>query len=95
MANAQQLTRRTRLMDIKHFALLDWVEQDLQILEQIPTNDNAADAMTKTGIRIPEYTRSNKELIQYGKATSHAMFTDSSNVTAAHSMGGTRPTYII
>ncbi len=116
MANAQQPTRRTRHMDIKHFALLDWVEQDLLILEQISTNDNAADAMTKTltkqlhnrhfdtymGIRIPEYIRSNNELIlvQYGKVTSHAMFTSSSKVTprytSAHSIGGgTRPTYVI
>jgi len=29
MANAQQPTRQTCHMDIKHFALLDWVEQDL------------------------------------------------------------------
>jgi len=29
MANAQQPTRRTRHMDIKHFSLLDWVERDL------------------------------------------------------------------
>lgn len=28
-ANAQQPTRRTRHMDIKKFALLDWVEEDL------------------------------------------------------------------
>ena len=28
MANAQQPTRRTRHMDIKHFSLLDWVERD-------------------------------------------------------------------
>ena len=26
MANAQQPTRRTRYMDIKHLSLLDWVE---------------------------------------------------------------------
>lgn len=69
MANAQQPTRRTRHMDIKHFALLDWVEQDLLVLEHIKTSDNIADAMTKTlnkslfyrhyntymGLRIPAY----------------------------------------
>jgi hypothetical protein len=69
MANAQQPTKRTRHIDIKHFALLDWVEQDLLILQAISTHDNAADAMTKTltkqlfyrhfdiymGIRIPDY----------------------------------------
>jgi hypothetical protein len=47
MANAQQPTQRTRHMDIKHFALLDWVEQDLLQLQHISTHDNAADAMTK------------------------------------------------
>jgi hypothetical protein len=69
MANAQQPTRRTRHMEIKHFALLDWVERDLLILQSIKTQENAADAMTKTltkqlfyrhldtymGNRIPAY----------------------------------------
>ncbi len=32
MANAQQPTQRTRHVDIKVFALLDWVERDLLIL---------------------------------------------------------------
>mmetsp|Transcript_23363 Transcript_23363/g.33516 ORF Transcript_23363/g.33516 Transcript_23363/m.33516 type:complete len:1554 (+) Transcript_23363:3270-7931(+) len=47
MANAQQPTRRTRHMDIKHFSLLDWVERDLLILQSITSSDNPADAMTK------------------------------------------------
>jgi len=47
MANAQQPARRTRHIGIKYFALLDWVEQDLLILEAIQTANNAADAMTK------------------------------------------------
>jgi hypothetical protein len=34
-------------IDIKHFAILDWVEQDLLILHDIHTSDNCADAMTK------------------------------------------------
>jgi hypothetical protein len=69
MANAQQPTKRTRHIDIKHFAVLDWVEQDLLILHSISTHDNAADAMTKPltktlfyhhydtymGLRIPSY----------------------------------------
>jgi hypothetical protein len=41
MANGQQPMRRTRHMDIKYFALLDWVERDLLILEAIRTHDNA------------------------------------------------------
>jgi hypothetical protein len=48
MANAQQPTRRTRHIDIKKFAILDWVEQDLLLLEAIKTSDNAADTMTKS-----------------------------------------------
>lgn len=48
MANAQQPTRRTRHMDIKKFALLDWVEQDLMILQNIKSTDNAADTMSKS-----------------------------------------------
>jgi hypothetical protein len=74
MANAKQPTRRMRHMDIKHFALLDWVEQDLLILEAIQTSNNAADTMTKPltkqtfyrhyniymGLTVPEYcSRSN------------------------------------
>ena len=48
MANAQQPTRRTRHMDIKHFALLDWVERDLLVLKRINTTDNYSDSMTKS-----------------------------------------------
>ncbi len=77
MANAQQPTRRTRHMDIKHFALLDWVERYLIILHNIRTSDNAADNMTKSlgkqlfhrhvdsrmGRRVPRHlTRSNPTL---------------------------------
>ncbi len=47
MANAQQPTRRTRHMDIKKFALIDWVEQDLIILQSMCTAENAADGLTK------------------------------------------------
>ena len=77
MANAQQPTRRTRHMDIKKFALLDWVERDLMILKAIKTAENAADGMTKAlakqlfsrhadtimGRRVPTYVfRSNPRL---------------------------------
>jgi hypothetical protein len=48
MANAQQPTKRTRHMDIKKFALLDWVEQDILTLHHISTHDNAADHFTKS-----------------------------------------------
>ena len=47
MANAQKPTSRTRHMDIRYFALCDWVEKDLMILERIHTSINEADHFTK------------------------------------------------
>eukprot|EP00804_Cyclotella_cryptica_P024685 CCRYP_001671-RA/>CCRYP_001671-RA protein AED:0.29 eAED:-0.05 QI:0/0/0/0.33/1/1/3/0/660 len=47
MANAQKPTTRTRHMDIRYFALADWVEHDLMVLERIHTSINLADHMTK------------------------------------------------
>jgi hypothetical protein len=35
-------------MDIKTFALQDWVKRDLLCLQRINTGDNYADAMTKS-----------------------------------------------
>jgi hypothetical protein len=69
MANAQQTSARTRHIDIREFALVDWVQQDLMILEAIKTADNCSDALTKAlakqlfyrhndtimGRRIPEH----------------------------------------
>jgi hypothetical protein len=48
MANAQKPTPRTRHIDIKYFALSDWVERDLIILEWIDTSINLAKYLTKT-----------------------------------------------
>jgi hypothetical protein len=48
IANAQKPTTRTRHMDIRYFALSDWVEMDLMILERIHTSVNEADHLTKT-----------------------------------------------
>jgi hypothetical protein len=47
MANAQKPTPRTRHMDIKYFALSEWVEMDLMFLERIDTSINEADHFTK------------------------------------------------
>lgn len=47
IANAQKPTPRTRHMDIRYFALSDWVEQDLMFLERIHTSINEADHFTK------------------------------------------------
>jgi hypothetical protein len=75
MANAQQPNKCMQHIDIKHFTLLDWVEQDMLILEHIQTNNNVADAMTKTlsknlfyrhydtymGRRIPDYCNTKQQ----------------------------------
>ena len=55
MANAQQPTKRTRHMDIKHFSLQDWVKRDLIRLKRIATNDNYSDVMTKATGRVIFY----------------------------------------
>eukprot|EP00804_Cyclotella_cryptica_P028571 CCRYP_015826-RB/>CCRYP_015826-RB protein AED:0.60 eAED:0.35 QI:0/-1/0/1/-1/0/1/0/168 len=47
MANAQKPTTRTRHMDIRYFALAEWVEHDIMMLERIHTSINLADHMTK------------------------------------------------
>ena len=47
MANAQCSTQRTCHMEIKIFALLDWVETYQIILSRISTHDNPADGLTK------------------------------------------------
>ena len=47
MGNAQKPTPRTRHIDITYFALCDWVELDLIILECIDTSINIADHFTK------------------------------------------------
>ena len=52
MGNAQKPTARTRYIDIKYFALCDWVEQDLIQLERIDTSINIANHLTKPLSRI-------------------------------------------
>eukprot|EP00804_Cyclotella_cryptica_P007473 CCRYP_020680-RA/>CCRYP_020680-RA protein AED:0.55 eAED:0.39 QI:0/-1/0/1/-1/0/1/0/107 len=47
MANAQNLTTRKSHMDIRFFALAEWVEHDIMILERIHISINMADHMTK------------------------------------------------
>ena len=47
MANQKQPTKSTRHMELKQFAIQQWVERDLLYLRRITTADNYADAMTK------------------------------------------------
>jgi hypothetical protein len=48
MGKAQKSTPRTRHMDIKYFALSEWVERDLMLLERIDTSINLSDHFTKS-----------------------------------------------
>ena len=59
MANAQQPTKRTRHMDIKHFALQEWCKRDLIILHKIHTNGNWADVLTKPHGKVLFYRHMN------------------------------------
>lgn len=52
MATAGQPTTRTRHIDIRCFALLDWVEHDLITIERLATTMNTADMLTKSTPRI-------------------------------------------
>jgi hypothetical protein len=52
MGNAQKPMVRTRHIDIKYFALCDWVERDLIRLEQIDTSINISNHLTKSLTRI-------------------------------------------
>ena len=52
MGNAQKPTSRTHHIDIKYFALCEWIERDYIHLERIDTSVNMADHLTKTLSRI-------------------------------------------
>ena len=47
MVDSQRPARRTCHMDIRHFALLDWVEHNDIVLAFILIHDNPADSLTK------------------------------------------------
>ena len=52
MANLRKPSKRTRHIDIRHFALSDWVEHDLLKLEYIESSENFSDNLTKPQGRI-------------------------------------------
>ena len=52
MTDAGQPTPHTHHIDIKHFALLDWVEEDLVKLQKFTTSLNSAYNMTKPNAHI-------------------------------------------
>jgi hypothetical protein len=47
MGNAQQPTRQTWHLDLKKFAILDWIQRDLMVMQCIATADNCSDGLTK------------------------------------------------
>ena len=48
MAQNQKPTKNTRHLDLRHFAVVDWVSQDLLTVKKISTNDNSSDTLTKS-----------------------------------------------
>ncbi|KAL7550305.1 hypothetical protein ACHAWF_013539, partial [Thalassiosira exigua] len=47
IGNAQKPTTRTRHVDIRYFALCEWIERDLLVLERVDTTRNMLDHFTK------------------------------------------------
>ena len=55
IANAQQPTRRTKHVELKHFAILQWTEEDRLRYEPTKTQYNYSDILTKPLGRIKFY----------------------------------------
>jgi hypothetical protein len=55
MTNAQQPTRRTRHVELKQFAVLQWVEDEQMIFGDIDTAHNISDSLTKQTGRTKFY----------------------------------------
>ena len=55
MTQAMKPTKRTRHVDTKYFAILNWVETDQIDVKKIDTSDNASDVLTKALGRILFY----------------------------------------
>ena len=49
------ITTRTRHMDVRYFALSEWIERDLLHLARVDTKSNVADNFTKSLTRILFY----------------------------------------
>ena len=48
MTQNQKPTKNTRHVDLRHFAVVDWVSQDLLLIKKISTHDNTSDTLTKS-----------------------------------------------
>ena len=92
MVNAQKPTSRTRHMDIRFFALFEWVERDLVILQRIHTSVNEADHFTKVLDRTLFYRHVDDLMGHvpplyspcYGKVTGNEQIVIPEDVTEEH-----------
>lgn len=55
MENLGQPTKRTKCMDTKHFAIQQWVDNDLLSLTRLDTVGNESDGMAKNVMRTLFY----------------------------------------
>ena len=73
-SNAQQPTKRTRHMDLKHFALLQWTEDELLYFPEVPTHLNIGDSISKPVSRIKHHEQNDilmgRRRPQYSKPNS-------------------------
>ena len=65
MAQQRQPTKRTRHMDVKYFAVSEWVERDLLNVTSIPTAENLSDAFTKQIPRVLFYRHYDRLMGRY------------------------------
>ena len=70
MAEARKPTKKTRHVEIRHYAILDWVEQDLINIKKIHTHDNCSDTLTKPLAKTLFY-RHTDTLMGRGNSTGH------------------------
>ena len=47
ISNNERATKRVRHVDMRYFAILEWVKRGDILLQHIPTSDNPADDLTK------------------------------------------------
>ena len=101
MGNAQQTTRRTKHIDIKKFALLDWIEHDLIIMQRIKTADNSSDGMTKSlgrtlhyrhfdyimGYYVPKYADNSNTHKSGNDHTISSMYVENNNLFSLDVLG--------
>lgn len=59
LTQASKPTKRMRHVDTRHFAILEWINNDLIQVEKIDTADNSSDVLTKATGRVLFYRHNN------------------------------------